>query len=592
MGRILAIVVSALLSAALVLAQQGGAGGGGPQGRGGGAQQEQYDGSVYAIERAISTYLDGNEIKNILTPGEYSEWTLPLKAGQVVIAEARSEAFDPALEIVDGAAKVLASNDDRYPGDQRPLLLWRCEVAGTYAIRARSFQNKAGGQFFLRFRTYDSVDAGSEAVIESTVKNDGAFLIRVPMKAGQIKQIYFELPNPEKYMRPSLGITISPIGLPDIGLSRSLNPIVSDVVMAPVDGNYYVVANPGGWGGTLVRIGTREITPSPLTAAGETRSAKAPNNAPRVWTLSVKKGEVLEVSTPELDVNSRLVLAEEPDISKFDLKKPETNPFFPHTAGNPQEEMPAFMLLPSRSRDGRILVFAALRDAKLWVGTNAAGEKDKHFTLTVKPAPKELPEAAPSGNKLRIGNTDYWAFEAKVGDVMTFNSTATGFAEDIVFLDPDFAQIRHWQAQPDQMSTSWNHIVSKPGRHLVAISSIGGGGGGDYSLARKVFRPKEFGKGTPARGTMEAGQVQVWKFTAKPEEPLLIRWNSSDWNYSIAIRNEMGHDVGLPLTHVDEKNRFGILKVQKPTTFLIVLIPGASKAQYSIELNDLPGYGK
>src|SRR5260370_128290 len=82
-----------------------------------------------------------------LPPGEYCEWILKLKPGQIVFAEAHSEAFDAALEIVGEDKKVLASNDDRFPGDQSPLLCWRCEKEGSYALHVRCFHDKSGGQF-------------------------------------------------------------------------------------------------------------------------------------------------------------------------------------------------------------------------------------------------------------------------------------------------------------------------------------------------------------------------------------------------------------------------------------------------------------
>ena len=139
------------LSCALAAAAFGGQGG---QSR----NMREMDGSANSIEQGISVYLNGEEIKTILSPGEFCEWTLNMKVGQVVVGEARSDAFDPALEVVDHANKVVAQNDDRYPGDQRPLLFWRCDQEGIYALHLRCFHDKSGGQAFVRFKVYNSVD--------------------------------------------------------------------------------------------------------------------------------------------------------------------------------------------------------------------------------------------------------------------------------------------------------------------------------------------------------------------------------------------------------------------------------------------------
>ncbi|MEQ1936304.1 MAG: hypothetical protein ABL962_20810, partial [Fimbriimonadaceae bacterium] len=106
MKKIWVNLVAVLVCATAVSQGGGGFGGGagafqgGQGGRGQGNRQQEYDRSTQAIENRINSYLTTEEIKNILTPGEYSEWPMKLKAGQVVIAEARSDAFDPALEVV------------------------------------------------------------------------------------------------------------------------------------------------------------------------------------------------------------------------------------------------------------------------------------------------------------------------------------------------------------------------------------------------------------------------------------------------------------------------------------------------------------
>ena len=122
------------------------------------------------------------------------------------------------------------------------------------------------------------------------------------------------------------------------------------------------------------------------------------------------------------------------------------------------------------------------------------------------------------------------------------------------------------------------------------MSAIGHGGGGSYTLGRQVFGASTLAKGSPAKGEIGGGDVQVWKLTATPGEPLLLRWQSTKWAYSISVQREDGEWTTLPMTSVDENNRYGILTVDRPTTFLIVLISTGEKAEYSIEVTDLPGY--
>jgi len=583
MGRILAIWTIALTCGLSALAL-------GQQGRMGGLSSED---SVRTLENALSRYLYGDEIKNILSPGEFSEWTLKLTAGQVVIAEARSDAFDPALEIVDSdnKDKVLASNDDRYPGDQRPLLLWRCERNGTYAIHARCFHDKSGGQFFLRFKTYDSVDLSSGQMVEKDVDSRTEFLLRVPMKAGQMKTFISDADGPHKYMGFRTEAVISPSGLPDIDLTRQISPVTGSF-MAPADGDYYVIAVPFGNGGIgKVHAGSRDIVAKGLVKQGSAYSAEAPTNTATLWELPVKAGEFLEVSMPQLDLNPRFVLAEVPDITKFNVSKAETNPFYPLPKGKaPVNNGPAFDIFPGRARDGRIVVFYARRNTKLWLATDGRGRPNSQFTLNVREAAADYAVEKTNAGQLRVGSYDYWSFEAQAGDVMTLNTAAEGFSEQIIVRDPDLNEIRHTTAGPDQTSDGWKMIVQRPGRYLVAVSCMGDGGAGQYSLTRKVLHAKEFGKGSPAQAEISDGQIQVWKFTAMPKTPLLIRWRTNG-SYDVAIYDEKGVRTDFERQMVDDHNMFGILKVAKPQTFVIVLTGSPGRANYSIELNDLPGYG-
>ncbi len=570
----------------------------GQGGQGGQAgRQAEYDQRLQAIENAIGAYLNAEELKSILTPGESVEWKVDLKVGQVIVAEARSDAFDPALEIVDGKDKVLASNDDRFPGDQRPLLFWECDKDGTYLLRARSFMNKAGGQFFARYNQYDTMPLETGQIEERPFDKPigSLILFKVPMKAGQIKRIMVETPN-NRYMAATLRQKIGPLGLPDIELAAPLYPTTGDpaarvrganVIMAPVDGNYYILSDLWAVDRGILRASAKELLPQSLT--GMPASDSAATDTPSVWTLSVKAGDFIQVAAPELHLESQLVVAEKPDVAKYDLGKPEANPFFPKPKAKDADPGPAFVGMWARARDPRSVLLIAKRDATLWIASNGSGPDGGQYTLTVRPAAKPYTEAGQLGSKLQIGNTDYWAFDAKVGDVMELTSGSQSFSEHMILRDPDLNPLWDLQAVPDQSALSGLLVVTKPGLYLAAISSLGDGGGGDYSLSRKVYGSKEFSKGKPAQGEIAKGEVQVWKFTVQPKDPLLIRWKSSGWGYDTAVYLDNGARAGLPLTEVDEHSRFGILKVDQPTTYLLVLTGTGGKATYSIDLSDLPG---
>lgn len=589
----------ALSVACLSLAQGGSAGGIGGGGFGGGGLQggqqgrlnQQYDGSIGWIESRLGRYLDGDPVKNLMTPGEYSEWKLTMKAGQVIIAEAWSEAFDPALQVIDDKEKVLASNDDRFPGDQRPLLLWRCPKDGEYAIRARCFADKFGGQFLFRSNVYKSIDAVEGGTVDYESSSNERFLVRMPLKAGEIRRIAVEIPRENGFLPASLSNAISPIGLPDVELTSGMNEAIGSAVMASVDGDYYVVAQPGNNGKGKVRIKTALQAVVPMNSSGAVRSGKARTNAASLWTMSAKKGELIEVTATGLHLQGAFILSERPDISDKSLKDEKKNPFFPKVPVEDEvDKGPALSELPGRARDTRRRVFYVLRDCELWLGSGGFGPGDTDYTVTAKPANTEYAVGGPNEGTLKIGNTDYWSFDAKSGDVMTFKAEFEGFSQIVTLYDPDLGNVFSTLAPPDQKGSDWNLIVRKPGRYFVAVSAFGNGASGTYALTREVFAARTFDKTTPAVGDFSTGQAEVWKFTARPNEPLFIHWSSLNSNYSVDIRDENGNNLSLPLTSVDGSNQYGILKVDRERTYVIVLISRGGRSDYKIELGDIPGY--
>jgi hypothetical protein len=560
-------------------------------GMAGGRQQDNYDQSVRNIEDKISNYLNGEEIKNILTPGEYCEWILDLKAGQVVIAEARSEAFDPAIEIVDGKLNILGTNDDRYPGDQRPLLLWRCAQDGKYNLHVRCFRNKSGGQFFLRYRVYDTVDLESEKPVEKKFDTQDRILVRVPMKQGQIKRLVFESSRDGKIMPPRLLVAISPVGLPDINLADQYDQVLTNSIIAPVDGDYYYLAD-FVWGTRNVRGHTEEIVPSQIDRTGSEGKGTAKTNAVSVWKIKVKAGEILEFSTSDLILGSRLAISSEPSFSEYNLKDPEKNPFYPKVKSNKVQETEPFTMLPSRARDSRTHVCAVNKDLTLWVASDGAGLKDQTNNLVVSNALRGFDAGKQLTHRLRIGNTDYWSFDAKMGDVMAFKVAAKDFATNIIVRRPDLGQISVVEAQPDQESVAWNTIISQPGRYLIAVSAFGDGGGGEYTLSRTVYPAKQFSKGSPAKGVISKDEVHVWSFAATPDEPFLVHYKNKAGLVGMTLQDSSGHPVGFAFTPLSVTDHYAIFRVTTKTSFLLVLTGYGSKDEYLIEFLDIPGYKK
>ncbi|MBS1715065.1 MAG: hypothetical protein JST30_12095 [Armatimonadetes bacterium] len=585
-----AMAVLLCLNVGAVRAQGGGMAGGGFGGSqvGGGRGGQGHLADVLAnTDATVARYLDGEETKSILTPGEFTEWNLDLKAGDVVIVEARSDFFDPAIEIVDDKDKVLAFNDDRYPGDQRPLLLWQCEKDGAYRIHGRCFRDKAGGQMFLRYRTYKSVDVALGGTSQYDLAGNDRFLTRVSLKAGQIIQIDDVGGGREGHTAFSPDIVIAPTGVPNPVFLEDFQSVMRQAVFAPLDGAYYLFCSTHGQTQGKVRVGATEIVPKDLERTGTAGKSGAETGKRGLWKLSLKAGEFLRFETPELRPETTIVVAPAPKIAAFDPKKPETSPF------NPKPSDPAapqsLLEMEGRYQDGRISVVRVLQNSDVWVAVDPAKKDRDQYTLTVDRAASDFVAGPSHGAPLKIGGNGYWEFDGSVGEVVTVKTEAVSFAQEVVLYGPDGQPVWTRSVGVDEQRIEQTVVVTRPGRYVLAVSAQGDGGSGEYRLERSVAAVKPFSKSAAAKGDTGKG-IQVWKFTLKPNDPALLHWTTSNWEYEILVCDAAGNKIGLPLTSVDATNAYSLLSTDKPREYVIVLVPRGTKGStYSISLENLPG---
>lgn len=570
MGRLIG-VFGVWLAVALVTAQQGGFGGGGfggggfggaGQGQGGGGMQGP-DGNEGVNQRTLP-YLSQREATSILTPGEYVEWELDLKKGQVVIAEARSEAFDPALEIVEGE-KVLIDNDDRFPGDQRPLLLWHCEKDGKYLLRARSFRGRAGGQVFSRHVVLNCQDL-SFGNNRLTPPEGDSFLYRVALKQGDFVQP--RMSHGFGIWTPIRSVRITSGGLSYADLVPGLEPAVPGALCAPVDGFYYFYVE-GGFGSGPVDISLEKLIAEPITKVPAESVRKAGIGA--VWSIDLKKGDFIEFDSRETRFNGGVFFAEAPDFTKFD---PKSNPFAPR----PATEKARFMEMALRGSGRSCVGILAHEDTKLWIAN--PGSVPNPPRLLVKPASIAL-----SGNRaegrMNIDNYQWWSFDANPGDVVKLTATVAGFASEIKVLGPDLRQIGERSTFKETDRAEMVFVARNGGRHLIAVSCKGHGGTGSYSIDREVIPPQALEFSSKVTGTLNQGDVKVFKFTMQPGPTKLLKFRGSA-QYQIA--GASGQARGLvPFQVGGNDYHHGVFT--SPVSYLIVV---QGSGGYDISFVDPP----
>lgn len=556
----------------------GGFGGGGFGGAGIGGSQRDGQATRNEIDSRVDNLLRNRQTSSILTPGEYVEWDLKLKAGQLIYADASSSVFDPALEVFDGQ-QVVAENDDRYPGDQRPLLMWRSEQAGDFKLRLRSFRGRAGGAAQVRFRVFDTITM-VEGRNDLEVESDST-LLRLPLRA---RQAVLLISRSGSNLNWSSSNTLAPPGIPLRGFMNSVNIGNQSPIYAPVSGDYYV--NVSESSGSKISLDWETVQPTTIELGKSYTEAKP--RALGAWTLKLKAGEIVEVSVDGVKGYFPLMVRENVDLIPFDEATPEHHPFAPVTSTDSKNE-PPFKSWYTRLPTARSVAITATSDTSVRIFAVMGKTDIKSFRISVRSATKSFDQAAANGNLLP-GTAQIFEFEAKASEVYRIRTTNQNFLMHFNIIDPTL-EPAVFANQVEDEALQALLVVRKTGRHLVFVNSVGYGGGGSFSLERVEIKPRITGMGAPAAGVLAPGETQVWTYVAQPDRPMLVRWKSSSGSVPLTAVDDAGEPVKLPLTiqRIDEHTQISFWFDERPKTYrLVVTNPTDKPLDYRIEFSDLP----
>jgi len=585
------LIIFATLALNLSLAQQG------RMGQQNGAQDSQI------IDQEIGRYLNPEPSIAILTPGEFVEYTLKLKKDEVVIADAKSDAFDPALEVVDVKGNVLGKNDDRYPGDQRPLLFWRAPADGTYFLHVTSFQNRAGGSFSVRFSTCQSFGISSDKTAQYRVNKDQdrgrPILLRESLKAGELAMTLGSRRN--QYFNPDelkSGQFIFENGLPVPGSDFPFSQISGfPIVLAPVSGDYYIFFNPGRVpdSNQLTNFWVQDLTPQKMDSDQPSIKIQLNPNEARIYEVKMKKHDFIAAQISGSDkTDFLLAVLPEPDLSGIDLTKQGQNPFF---AGFiPNSISPPPTTLPVRPGDSRFLDFYAAEDETVWIASSTTSDNIENYTLAFKPAAEPFSANGSTHQKLHTGWTAYSFIPLNQGDIMTFGLTAEGFRPRIHIFDPSLNTVsddslplvKDISLTPDKYVYKTEIETTTTGNYIAAISCVGDGGSGDYTLSGTIQRPKTLTIKSPGTGTVRSGKIQVWKFTVLPNEPTMLHLSRSKSSAVFKLFDFEHH--GYPeVNDIDPYDSFATFNPDQPSTYTLI-IKGIEDTNYTLTLVPVKQY--
>ncbi len=91
----------------------------------------------------------GQTVNDSIPVGGTDIWTFTTTGRDRVTINMTSSSFDTYLELYDASGNRLTSDDDGGSGTNSRINRYRVPSAGTYFIRARSYNNQGGGSYTL-----------------------------------------------------------------------------------------------------------------------------------------------------------------------------------------------------------------------------------------------------------------------------------------------------------------------------------------------------------------------------------------------------------------------------------------------------------
>lgn len=528
----------------------------GQGGQGGGAQGGSGAGRQGASSKSLAELGEGDvgNFQHILTPGDRGEWPITARANETVILTATSVAFDPAIEIVDAAGKVVANNDDIEPGDQRARVVHRFVQPGEYKILVKGFKSVAGGQYVLEARRFVADEVAVGERFASASNQAGVKWVRFDAKAGATYTIN------------------SDFNWSRIGLWGPDGLVLEGSHIEPAkDGEHVLgVQTIGSTPGTIA-LTLRRAFEGKTTVDSTSQPRTLEEGGLDIWSLDAAAGDVVEVS----------VAANGP----LPLVSVGRTPFRPIPQSMESGNRTTIVFASSSKRGStKEVLFPVATQVKIYV--SQPRELQTEYSLDVRRVAKSLPESGGSGS-LRIGEAHYWRLSAKAGEILDVVGMSEAFDINLAVFSP----VGEFLVENDDggggLDSRATFQAPEDGTYLVRVFCLGDGGSGAYSLAKSKTDVPRLMPDAIAKGALPVDGRNIWQVQGSAGQTILLSIRSTNFAPNARI---VGPD-GLTLAESDEGGgdwQTRLVRLSLPATGIYTIwVGGNGGGDYSIRWTDL-----
>lgn len=453
---------------------------------------------------------------HILTPGQTGEWEFDAKANDCVWATADSQAFDPAIEVLDPKGKVIASNDDIAPGQQEARILVRFPSEGKYKLLVKGFKGVAGGQYQITFRRFNAplLAAGSELKGRRGQNDSLNSWVGVDLKKGEMIGVV----QNGAFSR----------GLEVVGPTG--DPIGGVLVSSAEGDNARIMARIDTDGVHYFRFGVRRDQDYKVVARAVTQYAGTPNGTVKL------DGYTFAIAT---------IPVRPATIYQLDLERKSGGAYMDFPASlNPvvgDQRLPRFLPVEQRAKRPQLARFDARTDTPVVMLLSTPVGQPSEFTVTQSEPAKPL--ATSASGQLMIGDNDFWRIDCRAGQVMRINVQASDFDSALVVRNmwgQELARIN----DKDGLNPGVTLAIAENGPIYAVVSCEGNGGQGSYTVSAAEAESMLITPNTTvAQPGAGSGEPQLWKVSGKRGQNILVNIRSNDCRVNAVVYGPDGRAV-------------------------------------------------
>jgi hypothetical protein len=484
-----------------------------------------------------------NQVFNlILTPGQTADVKIEAKENDVILATVSSNAFDPAVGLYTKDGKKIVENDDIKEGDQSGQIIYRIKEAGEYKLVVTGFKGAAGGPFALNLRRFNA-PLMSGTTLSSDFREEGAdwraiqiqkdvpTVIAIQGSRNQIPTGYDANGN----VLPQTDSFAFPLG------GRF-------TFTSPTDQEIYIY---------IPRSGYKNFTIDALPVKfdsiieGSPEKGELPRSQAISYRFTAKAGDLYRTLAGPGRAGFQTTIRP--------VKLENKNPQQPLTE------------LPNLSKTPNAFTFFIREPGEYEVIIAHSGFRSTPYTLSLTDFAQDWAKDSIS-QILPIGENYYYKWDLPIGVLIDLSAESEVFDLNFSLLSPKGLQIANEDDNGESTNPKYQMLVTQPGTYYLRVGSVGDGGGGKFTLNRKITSPDKFQSGKTIQAKSDKPALQL--FEAKKGQ-----------FFYLAI--EKNHDVSLALYSPDGQPA-EYSSIKEPSGRVIIMINPGQDGNYLlvIKTND------